>query len=208
MTTLELPESTAVLADLALWDMRVDARTTGDVVDALFTETAQLPGIIIMDGERVVALLPRNAFYSILSRSFSREIYLRRAISMMVESLDAREPLVLAAGTAIPAAVEAALARTADHVYDPVIVDDGNALHLLEVEMLLRAQTGVFIAAIREKDWLLDEASRLRGIAHDLRAAIGASLATAERIGAASPELELLRANLRVAAALGAGLEG
>ena len=41
---------------------------------------------------------------------------------MMVESLDAREPLVLPAGTAIPAAVDAALARTADHVYDPVIV--------------------------------------------------------------------------------------
>ncbi|MBV9407543.1 MAG: hypothetical protein JO164_01885, partial [Candidatus Eremiobacteraeota bacterium] len=79
---LELPESGAVLADLALWDMRIDAATSGEEVDALFEETPQLPGVIVMDGDRISTAISRRTFYTVADRSFSRQVYWRRPISV------------------------------------------------------------------------------------------------------------------------------
>lgn len=166
---LDMPDSTATLADLELWDMRVDGTMTGEFVDALFQESPLLPGIIVVEGERITALISRRAFYGMVDRSFSRQVYWRRPVSVMVESLQHPAPTVLPARLSVAAAVEAALARTHDEVFDPLVIDDGSSLHLLEIDVLLRAQTGVLAAANREKEWLLEELARLNAELYDAR---------------------------------------
>ncbi|MBV9407654.1 MAG: hypothetical protein JO164_02455, partial [Candidatus Eremiobacteraeota bacterium] len=85
---------------------------------------------------------------------------LRRPISLLVESLPPAEPAVVPSQLSIEAALDAALARASGHVYDPLIVDSGDALHLLEIEVLMRAAAAALTAANREKDWLLGELQR------------------------------------------------
>jgi hypothetical protein len=157
----EMPDSTAALADLELWDMRVDGAMTGEFLDALFVESPHLPGVIVMDGEEIATLISRRTFYAVADRSFSRQVYWRRPISVMVESLESTEFTVLPAKTPVGEALAAALERPHERVFDPLIVDDGGPLHLLEVDVLLRASAGVLAAAHRENEWLLDEVARL-----------------------------------------------
>lgn len=157
----EMPDSSAALADLELWDMRVDGAMTGEFLDALFVESPNLPGVIVMNGDEIATLISRRTFYAVADRSFSRQVYWRRPISVMVESLESTEFTVLPAATPVGEALTAALERPHERVFDPLIVDDGGPLHLLEVDVLLRASAGVLAAANREKEWLLDEVARL-----------------------------------------------
>jgi hypothetical protein len=159
--TLEMPDSSAALADLELWDMRVEGTMTGELLDALFVESPQLPGVIVMDADQISTVVSRRTFYTVADRSFSRQVYWRRPISVMVESLDDKQFTVLPATTSVAEAVAIALARPHEHVFDPLIVDESGSLHLLEVDVLLRAAASVLAAAIREKEWLLDEVGRL-----------------------------------------------
>ncbi|HEY4440607.1 MAG TPA: hypothetical protein VGN14_09130 [Candidatus Elarobacter sp.] len=158
---MEMPDSSAALTDLELWDMRVDSALTGEFLDALFTESPHLPGVIVMEGEQISTIVSRRAFYSVVDKAFSRQIYWRRAISVLVESLDDREYTVVPAATTIAQTVQTALARPREHIFDPLIVDEGGSLHLLEADVLLRAAASVLAAAVREKEWLLDEVARL-----------------------------------------------
>jgi hypothetical protein len=170
LPVLEMPESTAALADLELWDMRVDGTMTGEVLDALFAESPLLPGVIVMNGEQIATLISRRMFYAVADRSFSRQVYWRRPVSVMVEALDNPEFTVVSAAMEVAQAVQAALARPHARVFDPLIVDAGGSLHLLEIDVLLRAQAGVLAAANREKEWLLDEVARLNLELYALRA--------------------------------------
>ena len=161
ITHLEMPESSAALADLELWDMRVEGTLTGEHLDALFAESPHLPGVIVMEGDAISTVVSRGTFYAVTNKSFSRQVYWRRPISVMVEALDDTAFTVLPASTRVGDAVAAVLARPHERVYDPVIVDDGGSLHLLEIDVLLRASAGVLAAAMRENEWLLDEVARL-----------------------------------------------
>lgn len=158
---MEMPDSSAALTDLELWDMRVEGTMTGEVLDALFVESPHLPGVIVMDDDRISTVISRRTFYAVADRSFSRQVYWRRPISVMVESLDDAGFTVIPATISVADAVAAALARPHEHVYDPMIVDESGSLHLLEVDVLLRAAASVLAAAIREREWLLDEVARL-----------------------------------------------
>src|ERR1700730_1648216 len=114
---LEMPDSTAALADLELWDMRVDGTMTGEFLDALFVESPQLPGVIVMAGEEIATLISRRTFYAVAARSFSRQVYWRRPISVMVESLESSAYTVLPAATPVGEALTAALERPHERVF-------------------------------------------------------------------------------------------
>ncbi|MDB5039327.1 MAG: hypothetical protein JWN27_53, partial [Candidatus Eremiobacteraeota bacterium] len=70
----EMPDSSAALADLELWDMRVDGAMTGEFLDALFVESPNLPGVIVMNGDEIATLISRRTFYAVADRSFSRQV--------------------------------------------------------------------------------------------------------------------------------------
>lgn len=146
-----------LVADLELWEHCIDETTPAQLVEMLFAGAPKLPGVVIMNGDRVAGVLSRRVFHDLLSRPFSRELYLKKPIRMSMQALGSDAPFVLSADTPISDAVEAALARPPEHVFEPVIVKQDGGLFVLETDVLLRAQSRILAQANQEKDALLDE---------------------------------------------------
>jgi signal transduction histidine kinase len=145
-TALQLtPDST--LADLPFHDLRVRPDTLGHEVAAQLEGQADLPGVIVdLDGGKAT-LISRRLFFQHMSRGFSREIYLRRPINVLLQALPL-EVLRLPACFPIREAAQAALARPQDLVYEPILVEAGaGELRLLDAYNLLLAQNHLLTLA-------------------------------------------------------------
>lgn len=202
----ELQQPAELLADLELWETSIDEKTPAQSVEDLFAGAPELPGVVVMDGDRVAGVLSRRAFHGLLSRPFSRELYLKKPIATSVQALGSDVPFVMAADTPVASAVESALARPPEHVYEPVIVQKEGVFFLLQTDVLLRAQSSILAQANNEKDTLLDElretVERLKqaqdrlvqtekmaalgqlvaGVAHEINTPIGVALTAASHL--------------------------
>jgi signal transduction histidine kinase len=139
------PDST--VADLPFHDFRVGPDTPGHEVAAQLEEQADLPGVIVDLDDGAATLISRRTFFQHMSRGFSREIYLRRPIRVLLQALP-HEILRLPADYPIREAARAALARPQELVYEPILVEAGAAdLRLLDAYNLLLAQTQLLTLA-------------------------------------------------------------
>jgi signal transduction histidine kinase len=141
------PDST--LADLPAAGCRIGATMLGSTVAGMLEAQPELPGVIVDVDGAAPAVISRATFYQHMSRGFSREIYLRRPIAVMVQTL-APTSLQLAASCPIHVAAARALERPPQLVYEPILVGDSGAeLRLLDAHVLLLAQTQLLTLANR-----------------------------------------------------------
>jgi signal transduction histidine kinase/CheY-like chemotaxis protein len=140
---------TSTLADLPHHDARVDIHTIGSVVVGEFERSKELPGVLIYSEERLVALISRAGFFAELSRSFAREIYLKRPVETMLRSM--APPLLRMPHTlGIAEAAAAALNRPHQWAYEPVAVEfDNGVIRILDIYVLLLAQSRLLALAHR-----------------------------------------------------------
>lgn len=132
------PPST--LADLPNYDFHVSLSTPGQAVADAMQQRAELPGVILCNGQGVQGLISRQTFFKQMSRLFSLEVYMKRPIQVMWDAV-AAEPLVLPASTPVGEAGRRALARTVEWAYEPIlIVFPDQTARLLDVLDLLKAQ--------------------------------------------------------------------
>jgi len=145
----EISEDTTVGA-LPLQDFRVDANVLSRQVDRDFRRQPDLAGVIIQDGGRVRGLVSRRKFYEQLGKLFGVAIYLKRPVSVMFDDLKA-ETLTVGAALPIPEAVNLALGRPADDVYEPMLVQfDRETCLILDIYTLLLAQARL-LASLRQQ---------------------------------------------------------
>jgi hypothetical protein len=139
------PDST--LADLPFHDFRVSPDTLGHAVAAELERCGDLPGVIVDLGETAATVISRRAFFQHMSRGFSREIYLRRPIWVMLEALP-QDVLRLPASAPISEAARAALQRPQELVYEPVLVEGPDRQpRLLDAYDVLLAQAELLALA-------------------------------------------------------------
>ncbi len=137
------PSST--LADLPYYDFQVDGDTLGQVVAGQFKAQPELPGVIVVEGSKMLGAISQRKFFERMSQRFSLELYLKRPIKIMPEIAKAEvEPLILPSNFRIGEAAGQALSRPPEFIYEPIVVVLPNQqLHLVDVYIVLLAQSQI-----------------------------------------------------------------
>ncbi len=131
--------SDAKIADLATHDFRVSTQTLGHQVAHEFKQQPELPGVLVVDGPVLAGMISRQKFLEFLSRPFGLELFMKRPIKTLLDAID-MPPLELEGTLGIHEAVQRAMSRPADQVYEPVVVV-GEEPRLLSISFLLLAQS-------------------------------------------------------------------
>jgi hypothetical protein len=101
----------------------------------------ELPGVIIIGKQ--ISVISRLKMFERLGHQFGVELFLRKPIAKLEETLKAKAFLV-SSHTRIEEAVQMALSRPPTEIYDPIIsVDDNRSLYLVDMHVLLLAQTRI-----------------------------------------------------------------
>ena len=154
-----LGEVVSCIGDLRLWDAMVDVRTRTADVEQYFLADATAPGCVIGSDGRVFGILSRKNFTAAISRPFGREMFMKRPVSELLRMIDV-EPLTLDGSTSIAHALRLAMARPGELCFEPMLVRNGAAVGLLEVNVLMTAQANLLEQALAAKDELLEEVER------------------------------------------------
>ncbi|MEA4909632.1 MAG: diguanylate cyclase [Anaerolineaceae bacterium] len=138
----------STICDLPLHDCIVALTCTGEVVAQKFEQYSELPGVIVLNGEKVVGLLSRRKFLENVGRPFGVDIYMKRPIKVLMDKISS-DVLILDETCSISDACQSALGRRPECAYDPLIVrrHDG-ALRLLDLNPLLLAQSQLLSLSI------------------------------------------------------------
>jgi signal transduction histidine kinase len=163
------------IAELPSCDFTVEAAASTESLKDAFDRRIELPGAIVVDGDRVLEAISRDSLFRHLSRAFFREIFLKRPIGEFVE-MWCGEMLRLEAVCTINRAAELALARPHEQAFEPILVDYGGRVGLLDVQVLLVAQAQLLSLSrlVEEQRDAAEAANRsksefLANISHELR---------------------------------------
>lgn len=145
----------ATLADLPTHNFRIDSATLSHSVVERFKQEPDLPGALIVSGDRLIGLLSRTKCFEYLSRPYSLEIYLARPVAVLLETIAAVEArlagservalppyFALPDQTPILDAAARALQRPESRAYEPIAVQVADSqYYLLDMRVLLLAQS-------------------------------------------------------------------
>ena len=131
----------ATIAELNLYDSKIDLDQTGALARQLFKDDPLLPALALYDQGSYVGMLSRRRFLECLSRPYGLELFTKRPLRVLYEQ-NQSESLKLHGNMSIVMASQLALSRANDDIYEPVIVHlDGDVYSVLDVHDLLQAQS-------------------------------------------------------------------
>ncbi|MCB9078902.1 MAG: hypothetical protein H6631_14965 [Anaerolineaceae bacterium] len=134
----------STLVDLPVYAFQVEADSLVQEVEKLLRIHTILPGVIITRQGLAVGVISRRKFFEQLGQLYGVAVFMRRSIRLMLTKINA-EPLLLPASCPIPEAVDLALNRPSNFVFEPIIVELAPHIYrLLDVYTLLMAQSKLF----------------------------------------------------------------
>lgn len=138
----------STLEDLPGYSIILDSKTTGEELDQLFSQNAELPGVILLEHGELIGIISQSHYYKCISRAFGREIYRGRSATLMLKDMT-DEQVILMADCRIQTAVERCLARPMHLVYEPFLVysEQYDTYRVCSFQILLLASSR--IAALR-----------------------------------------------------------
>jgi hypothetical protein len=143
--------SEATLRDLSLQYFQVDPATLGRDVAHQFELERWLPGVIVADKANFLGMISRRRFNEWMSSPYGVDILLDRPIAIFLElSQQSNQVLQLPETETVTSALEQALDRSVDDIYEPIVVTsleealpNQPMLFLLEFQTLVQAQTRI-----------------------------------------------------------------
>jgi len=190
----------STLVELNLIDAKFDINTKGKVIRKFLHNHPEIPGVLIMDNDKLITLISRNTLFEHFSKPFGAELYSSRKMDFFLENYNTEESiLILPSNEEIVKALQIKL-DTPNHTLEaPIIVKFNNGEHkILDSYELIVAQTYISSLAMNS----LREVSELKSdmlsiAAHDLKnplnAIIGFSKILERTIDNEAPEiLEML----------------
>lgn len=170
MRTLNLESN---LEELTLYDLSVEANCPGNEVAKAFESNPLLPGVIIIEEGRFLGMISRRRFLEYMSRPYGLELFLKRPIKALY-LLANTEVLIFPVETLIVMAARRSLQRSAELVYEPIVVEISPSVYrLLDVHQLLVAQSNIHELTTK----LLHEQTQAQAIQTEKMASLGRMVA-------------------------------
>lgn len=137
----------STLGDLQLHHFGVKPTTPGSEVYRAFEQNSGLPGVVLLTQDNNLrGVVSRRHFLEIMSRQYGRELFLRRSITALYRFIT-HDFLKLPGAAKIPEAVQQAISRPSELLYEPIVVEcktqQDHPFYLLDVHDLLQAQSVV-----------------------------------------------------------------
>ncbi len=132
----------STLQELSSYDVALSTSQLTKEVSEAFDLNSLLPGILLIDQGNFIGMLSRQRFLQQMSKPYSLEPFLERPLALLYRLLN-RSPLVLKQDLEIIDAVSAALERSADDRYEPVVIHHGDRYSLVDFHHLLIAQSRI-----------------------------------------------------------------
>lgn len=133
----------STLVDLPCHNFRVEASTLTQVVENEFLDHPELPGVFVTEKSAVMGVISRRKFFEQISQEYSRDIYLKRPIRVLVNVLE-YQALKIPSNCNIEQAVIQALNRPPELLYEPIVVVSEKGEGILDLHLLILAQSEIF----------------------------------------------------------------
>lgn len=161
----------AVVGDLPLVDAKIDIEEKTESAYDLLKKDESVQGLVLMSDGKYVGMLPRNRFFELLSKSYMREIYLKKSLSIFYENNPTDEIIKIPHYTLVVKAAEMALMRSSNHRTDPLVIETvENKIKLLDIYTLYINQIKLTMQAIEKLRETLDSRKEILSIiAHDIK---------------------------------------
>lgn len=129
------------VSDLPMHDYSVPANMLAEEVTAHLDAHPEVPGVILLSEGRVYGMLPRKRMFERLGHRYGVELFLRKPIRELCDSLQP-EVFTVHPHARVDDAVYLALDRPASMLYEPLVVtSESVGARLLDFHTLLLAQS-------------------------------------------------------------------
>ena len=150
LSVLHLPEICtwnisleSTLLDLPLYNCQIKLTQQAKEVAQAFEENPMLPGVILSDRGNFVGIISRRLFFERVNRRYGLEMFFKRPIEVLYR-FSKQELLLLPGSKLIVEAAEESLYRSAELVYEPIVVEIApQTYRLLDVHQLMVAQSRI-----------------------------------------------------------------
>ncbi len=133
----------STLLDLPLYNCQIELTQQAKEVAQAFEEKSMLPGVILTDRGNFVGIISRRVFFERVSRRYGIEMFFKRPIEVLYR-FSKQQLLVLPGSKLIVEAAEESLYRSAELVYEPVVVEiSPQTYRLLDAHQLMVAQSRI-----------------------------------------------------------------
>lgn len=148
MATLAQLGYESTLGSLACHDFKIQPDEPGQAIAKAFEKYSDLPGVLILEGDQILGMVSRRKFLERMSLPYGLELYLKRPVRVLLKFIQG-DSLQLSSDCKVNKAVQLALKRPADMVYEPIIVlfEEDNRIGLLDFQKLLLAQSKILVLA-------------------------------------------------------------
>jgi len=186
------PFSQFIVGSLPMTEDSIPPKSLGRTVASFFESSPKLPGLLIVENDRLYGMVSRDGFNQRLARKYGIEIaYSRPVLGLFDGIFDIRQSplLVVDESTTVKEAAELCLLRDQEFIYEPIIVHrPGGKYGLINFHDLLISQARLLSETYREarqQKELADEASHtksqfLANVSHELRTPLTAILGYTE----------------------------
>jgi len=139
----------SALLELPLWTIQVEINKPGHEIALIFEQEPLLPGIILTKNQQYIGMISRRSFFEQMSRPYGLGLFAGRPIEHLYNFLQP-EIFILSEEIPIVQATQAALVRSPQSVYEPVLVQSSSFDHgLLDFQQLLVAYSHIQVLTLQ-----------------------------------------------------------
>lgn len=133
----------STLEDLPLYHCQIELTQQAKEVAQAFEKNPLLPGVILTLEGKFVGIISRRLFFEKVNRRYGLEMFFKRPIEVLYQ-FSRKDLLLLAGSKLIVEAAQESLYRSAELVYEPIVVEIADRTYrLLDVHQLMVAQSKI-----------------------------------------------------------------